>query len=130
VLGDLSGRTIVEIGCGSGHNLAHLVAHRGPRGIGIDRDPHKLERAAQLYGHLPGIGFQLGDAADVLGAVTPGSLDVCLSIFEALSFSDPRSLLTAAARALRPNGILALTLRADHLHDTVIVLARKPEADS
>lgn len=127
VLGDLIGRTVVEVGCGSGHNLAHLVTHGRAIGVGIDHDPGKIERATRFYGHLPGIGFHLGDAAETLSTLTPGSVDVCLSIFGALSFADPGPILTAAARALRPEGLLALTLRADDHHDEVIVLSRKAE---
>jgi SAM-dependent methyltransferase len=129
VLGVLDGRTVVELGCGSGHNLAHLVAHRRARGIGIDHAPGKIERATRFYGHLPGIGFRLGDAASMLRTLTPGSIDVCLSIFGALSFADPGPILAAAARALRPGGLLALTLRADDHRDQVIVLSRKTEAE-
>jgi SAM-dependent methyltransferase len=129
LLGVLDGRTVVEIGCGSGHNLAHLVTHRRARGIGIDHDPGKIERAMKIYGHIPGIGFHLGEAADMLSALAPGSIDVCLSIFGALSFSDPGPILAAAARALRPAGLLAVTLRADDHRDQVIVLSRKTEAD-
>jgi SAM-dependent methyltransferase len=129
VLGEVTGRAVVELGCGSGHNLAHLVAHRRARGLGIDHDPDKIERATRLYGHLPGIGFHLGDAAETLSTLTSGSVDVCLSIFGALSFADPGPILAAAARALRPEGLLALTLRADDHHDTVIVLSRKAKAE-
>jgi SAM-dependent methyltransferase len=124
-LGDLRGRTVVEIGCGSGHNLAHLVVHRGARGIGIDHDPAKIGRATSFYGHLTGIDFHLADAADKLNALPPSSVDVCLSIFGALSFSDPGPILSATARALKPTALLALTLRADEHHDHVLILSRK-----
>lgn len=127
MLGDLRGRTVVEIGCGSGHNLAHLVLHRGARGIGIDRDPAKIERATRFYGHLTGVEFHLADAAYKLNALPPSSVDVCLSIFGALSFSDPGPILSATARALKPKGLLALTLRADDDHDKVLILSRKAD---
>lgn len=125
ILGDLDGRTVAEVGCGSGHNLAHLVANHGAHGIGIDHDPRKIERATRFYGQHPRIDFRLGDAATTLSTLTPGSVDVCLSIFGALSFSEPSPILAAAARALRPGGLLVLTLRADDHHDTVIGLSRK-----
>jgi SAM-dependent methyltransferase len=125
VLGDLRGRTVVEVGCGSGHNLAHLVAYRGAKGIGIDRDPAKVERAMKLYGDLPGISFVTADAAHELSALPAKSIDVCLSIFGAVSFSDPGPILSAAARALKPAGLLALTLRADDRRDAVLILSRK-----
>lgn len=125
VLGDLTGRTVVELGCGSGRNLAHLVAYRGARGIGIDHDPTKISRATGFYGHLPGIAFRLSSAVEALSTLAPGSVDVCLSVFGALSFSEPGPLLAAVARALRFEGLLATTLRADDHHDTVIILSRK-----
>lgn len=124
VLGELRGRTVVEIGCGSGHNLAHLVARRNAHGIGIDHDPHKIERARGLYGHLPGIAFLLGDAADTLAGLPPSTVDLCVSIFGALSFSAPGPILAAAARALRPGGLLAVTLRADEDRDRVTILTK------
>lgn len=127
VLGDLRGRTVVEIGCGSGHNLAHLVGRRAAHGIGIDRDPVKIERATRFYGHLPGIRFHLAEGSAYLNTLPPGSVDLCLSIFGALSFSEPGPILTAAARALKPAGLLALTLRADDQHDQVAVLSRKAD---
>lgn len=45
VLGELARATVVEAGCGSGHNLAHLVARRGAIGIGVDHDPARISRA-------------------------------------------------------------------------------------
>ncbi|MGH8900070.1 MAG: class I SAM-dependent methyltransferase [Egibacteraceae bacterium] len=116
---------MVELGCGSGGNLAHVVAHRGATGIGVDHDPAKIRRARAAYGRLPGIRFVLADAVDHLTSVAPASVDVCLSIFGAFSFTDPRPLLNAASRALRSGGLLALTLRVDDHHDRVIVLRRR-----
>jgi SAM-dependent methyltransferase len=125
VLGPLTGRTVIEMGCGSGHNLARLATFRGVMGCGIDRDPAKIFRARDLYGAVDGLTFILGDAAEALAAMRPASADVCLSIFGALSFSPPGPLLAAAARVLRPGGILAITLRADHHRDYVAVFTRK-----
>jgi hypothetical protein len=52
------------------------------------------------------------------------SIDICLSIFGAFSFTDPLPLLTVTSRALRPGGLLAVTLRADNHHDSITVLRR------
>jgi len=116
---------VLELGCGSGHNLAHLAARHGAAGIGVDNDPAKISRARSGYGHLPSIRFTLADARHYLDAATPGSADLVLSIFGAFSFTSPLPLLTATARILRPGGLLAITLRADDHHDTVIVLRRR-----
>jgi SAM-dependent methyltransferase len=116
---------VIELGCGGGHNLAHLVAHCGAIGIGIDHDSVKIGRAQGGYGHLPGIHFVLTDARTYLKAATPGSADLVVSIFGAFSFTDPLPLLTDVARVLRPGGQLAITLRADDRHDAVVVLGRR-----
>jgi SAM-dependent methyltransferase len=121
----LAGAKVVELGCGSGRNLAHLVAQCGSVGIGIDHDPAKIGRARGGYGHLPGMHFVLTDARTYLKATAPGSVDLVLSIFGAFSFTDPLPLLTDVARVLRPGGQLAITLRADDRHDTVVVLRRR-----
>jgi SAM-dependent methyltransferase len=96
ILGPLAGRTAVELGCGSGHNLAHLVAVHHAIGVGIDRDPAKIRRARELYGQLDQARFARDDAAAYLAALPPSSVDVCLSIFGAFSFTPASPLLTAA----------------------------------
>jgi SAM-dependent methyltransferase len=125
ILGDLAGRVVVELGCGSGHNLAVLATRHGAIATGIDHDPAKEAHTRELYGHVPGLQVIQADAASYLQALPAASVDACLSIFGAFSFSPPGPLLEAAAHALRPSGLLAITLRAsDHL-DAVVILARR-----
>jgi SAM-dependent methyltransferase len=100
ILGDLTGRTVIETGCGSGHNLAVLAARHLAYAAGVDHDPGKVDRARRLYGHLPGFSVTCADAAAYLNSLTPGTADACLSIFGALSFNPPGPILQAAARAL------------------------------
>ena len=45
ILGDLAGRVVIELGCGSGHNLAVLAARYGAIVTGVDQDPAKIFRA-------------------------------------------------------------------------------------
>jgi SAM-dependent methyltransferase len=125
ILGNLAGKTVVELGCGSGHNLAVLAHRHGASATGIDRDPAKAARACQLYGHIPGLRVIQGDAAAYLAALPAASVDACLSIFGAFSFSPPRPLLRAAAHALRPGGQLAITFRASDRHDAVVIVYRR-----
>jgi SAM-dependent methyltransferase len=125
ILGDLTGRTVIELGCGSGHNLAVLAHRHGANATGIDRDPARVARVQELYGDIPGFRVIAADAAVYLSALPPASADVCLSIFGAFSFSPPRPLLAATARALRPGGLLGITLRASDHHDAVVILARR-----
>jgi len=74
---------------------------------------------------LPAIRFIIADARRYLATAVPGSADVLLSIFGVFSFTDAQPILPGAARMLRPGGLLAVTLRADEHHDTVVVLRRR-----
>jgi SAM-dependent methyltransferase len=125
VLGPITGRTVIEMGCGTGHNLAHLAARHGSSGVGIDHDPVKIARARRLYGQISGLTFMLGDAATLMAAMSPASADMCVSIFGALSFTAPCPILSSAAHVLRPGGLLAITLRAGDHHDYVTILTRR-----
>lgn len=125
ILGELAGAAVAELGCGTGHNLACLVARHGAAGTGVDNDPAKISRAQAGYGHLPAIKFIHADAHRYLTAAGTGSADLVLSIFGAFSFADPLPLLNGTARILRPGGRLAITLRADDHYDTVVVFRRR-----
>lgn len=125
ILGDLQGRIVVELGCGSGHNLAALAARHAAIVTGVDHDPAKVARARELYGHLPRLQVVEADAAGYLATLPPATIDVCLSIFGALSFTtDPAALIAQAARVLRPGGQLGVTVRDSDDSDAVVILHR------
>jgi SAM-dependent methyltransferase len=125
ILGDLADRVVVELGCGAGHNLAVLAVRYGAIAVGIDHDPAKVARARELYGGIPGLRLIQADAACYLAALPAASVDVCLSVFGAFSFSSPGPLLAAAAHALRPAGLLVITLRAGDHRDAVVIFSRR-----
>ena len=104
---------------------AVLAARYGAIVTGIDHDPAQVARARELYGDIPGLQLIQADAAGYLAALPASSVDVCLSVFGALSFSSPGPLLAAAAHALRPAGLLAITLRAGDHRDAVVILSRR-----
>ncbi|WP_405086918.1 class I SAM-dependent methyltransferase [Microbispora sp. NBC_01389] len=118
---------MVELGCGGGHNLAHLAVHHGADAVGIDHDPLKIQRARALYANVPGLAFVRADAIAYLRSLPPTSVDLCLSIFGVFSFlepAEPGPLLSATARILRPGGRLALTLRTTDTTDLVLIYTR------
>lgn len=125
VLGDLAGRRVVELGCGGGHNLAHLVALHGAQGIGIDHDASKIKKARFAYGNVDGLAFIEAEASAYLHTQRTASIDICLSVFGAFSFSDPVPLTAEAARTLRPGGLLAVTFRETDTTDLVLILRRR-----
>ncbi|MEU9624931.1 class I SAM-dependent methyltransferase [Streptomyces sp. NPDC048155] len=107
ILGDLQGRTVLELGCGTGCNLAHLST-LGATCTGADIAPSQRRKAEARWGHLPGLTFHTADATDFLTqAAEP--FDVVLSIFGPVWFTDPEQLLPLAHKRLSPGGVLAFS---------------------
>ncbi|GAA0681985.1 hypothetical protein GCM10010193_39620 [Kitasatospora atroaurantiaca] len=107
VLGDLRGRSVLELGSGTGCNLAHL-ATLGARCVGLDVAPSQTAKAIARWGHLPGLEFTTGEAVDTL-ATTPDLFDVVYSVFGAVWFTDPDVLLPLMRHALAPGGVIAFS---------------------
>ncbi|MFJ1590148.1 class I SAM-dependent methyltransferase [Kitasatospora albolonga] len=112
LLGDLTGRTVAELGAGAGHQAAYVAAElKARRVIAIDGSAAQHSRSRGLYEDVPGLEFVHEDAAAYLQG-HPSGLDVAYSIFGALDFSDPRIVLPATAAALRPGGTLVFSTLA------------------
>jgi SAM-dependent methyltransferase len=98
---------VLELGCGSGLLTRHLL-DAGHRVIATDASPAMLELAAE---HVP-------DAEDIRPIVVPDdplpAADAIVSVGHALSYLPDEAAidraLVAAARALRPDGVLAIDL--------------------
>nr|WP_031522029.1 class I SAM-dependent methyltransferase [Streptomyces sp. NRRL F-5123] len=114
ILGDVAGRTVADLGSGSGRQAAHIADVLGAaRVLAIDTSWTQIARGRDLYGHLPTLEFIHGDAATALRDA-PGSLDVAYSYFGAVDFTDPRNLLPAVSAALRPGGTVVIATLAHY----------------
>jgi 2-polyprenyl-6-hydroxyphenyl methylase/3-demethylubiquinone-9 3-methyltransferase len=99
----LSGRTVLDIGCGGGL-MAEAMAARGAKVTGIDLSEGAL-KVAKL--HLKESGRQVDYrhvSAEALAAELPGHFDVitCLEMLEHVP--DPGSVIRAIATMLKPGG--------------------------
>src|SRR4051812_1414901 len=65
VLGPVAGRRVLELGSGSGSNLAHLVT-LGATGQGVDIAPARETAARERWGSLPGLEFRTEEATAYL----------------------------------------------------------------
>jgi SAM-dependent methyltransferase len=112
ILGDMTGRTIVDLGAGTGRQAACIARMHAPQRVAaIDSSPAQIQRGRDLFGHVPGLEFVQADAADYLAAA-PERFDAVYSLFGALDFTDPSILLPTIADALRPGGILVIATLA------------------
>lgn len=107
VLGPVAGRRVLELGSGSGSNLAHLVT-LGATGLGVDVAPARETVARERWGDLPGLEFRTAEATAFLSE-TNETFDVVLSIFGAVWFVDPDTLLPLIRSRMAPGGILAFS---------------------
>ncbi len=116
VLGDITGLVVADLGAGAARHAAHLATHHAPARIdAIDSSAGQHAMARDLYGHLaPKLRTVRADAVEHL-AESPGTYDVLYSVFGSLDFTDPRQLLPAAARALRPGGLLVASTLGHYL---------------
>lgn len=105
-LGELKGRRVLDLGCGTARHAAHLVRAYGAEVDAVDSAPGQIERARARYGSLPGLRLVHADAVAHLRAAEP--YDVVYSV-NAVPFTDPRRLLPALATALKPGGTLCFS---------------------
>ncbi|MFJ7272906.1 class I SAM-dependent methyltransferase [Kitasatospora sp. NPDC098663] len=104
---DLAGRRIVELGCGPGHNTAHL-AGLGAHVTGIDSSRSQIRRATAHYGHTEA-SFIRSTASTYLNRERD-KLDAIVSVFGAIGLTEPFRLLYSCSRRLDRRGILAFSV--------------------
>lgn len=107
VLGPVIGRRVLDLGSGGGGNLAHLVT-LGATGHGVDIAPAREATARERWGDLSGLEFRTAEATAFLNE-TDETFDVVLSIFGAVWFVDPDTLLPLIRSRMAPGAILAFS---------------------
>jgi len=104
VLGDLDGRDVVELGCGSAY-LSGWLARRGARPVGVDLTPAQLATARRCQEEF-GLSFPLVEANAEAVPLPDDSFDLVVSEYGASVWCDPELWIAEAARLLRPGGRL------------------------
>jgi SAM-dependent methyltransferase len=109
LLGDLSGKTVVDYGCGAGENSV-LLATRHAQVIGVDISPDQLKRAKE---RMTLHGFQSGYELRPVSCLETGLADHSVDgVFAIAALHHLVFDLSAAAREisriLKPGGFLIL----------------------
>ncbi|MGZ4658009.1 MAG: class I SAM-dependent methyltransferase [Blastococcus sp.] len=103
LLGDVAGRRVLEIGCGSAP-CARWLRQAGADVVALDLSAGMLARAAELN-RATGIDVPLLQADAGTLPLADASLDLVCSAFGGLPFvADVEGALTEVARVLRPGG--------------------------
>lgn len=104
-LPDVTGRDVVEIGCGTGYLSAWLLRRGAASAVGIDPTEGQLATARALQSEFD-LPFPLVQAAGEAVPLRSGSFDLAVSEYGAAIWADPHRWIPEAARLLRPGGEL------------------------
>jgi SAM-dependent methyltransferase len=107
VLGDVTGKDVLELGCGAAQ-WSILLARRGARVVGLDNSSRQLEHARAAMG-AAGVEFPLVRASAESVPLPDAGFDVVFADHGANRFADPYRWVPEAARLLRPGGLLAFS---------------------
>ncbi|MEU9456764.1 class I SAM-dependent methyltransferase [Streptomyces sp. NPDC048277] len=102
-------KRLLELGCGPGHNAAHLATRYGAQVTGVDLVGLQVRRARSHYGRLSNLTFAAGHALHYLQAADE-QFDAIYSVFGAIGLVAPTLLLPAIAERLKPGGTLAFSV--------------------
>ncbi|WP_222193617.1 class I SAM-dependent methyltransferase [Modestobacter italicus] len=103
LLGDVAGRRVLEVGCGSAP-CSRWLARAGASPVALDLSGGMLDRAATLN-RRTGISVPLVQADAGALPLADGSMDLACSAFGGLPFvADAAAVLAEVARVLRPGG--------------------------
>lgn len=109
VLGDVSGRDVLELGSGGGQ-CSRWVAEHGGRPVGLDVSHRQLQHSRRID-EQTGIQVPTVEATATALPFRDGSFDVVFCAFGALQFvHDIDTAIAECARVLRPGGRLAFSI--------------------
>ncbi len=109
LLGDVAGRTVLEIGCGAGQCSRWVLAHGG-RPVGLDLSHRQLQHSRRIDDDL-GTRVPVVEATGTALPFADATFDVVFSAFGALQFvADEHAVVSEAARVLRPGGRFAFSI--------------------
>ena len=107
VLGDVSGRDVLELGCGAAQ-WSILLAKQGARVVGLDNSAKQLEHAQSAMDAAGG-DFPLVHASAEDVPLPDASFDIVFCDHGGMTFGDPYRTVPEVARLLRTGGVLAFS---------------------
>ncbi len=107
VLGEVSGRDVLELGCGAAQ-WSIALAREGARMTGLDNSGRQLEHAREALA-AAGLDFPLVHASAEATGLPDSAFDVVFCDFGAMTFTDPHKTVPEVGRVLRPGGLFAFS---------------------
>lgn len=108
-IGDLSGKTVLDAGCGEGRNT-RLLAHAGACLVGVDISPKMIAHASQEEEREPlGIRYEKTSFSD-LSLFEDASFDAVVSFMALMDGPDFSGAMREFYRVLRPGAALIFSI--------------------
>lgn len=105
LLGDLSGKTVVDVACGDGYYTRLLRARGASRARGVDLSERMIELARVQEAERPlGIAYDVGDAKDLQLAADHDVAVAAYLLNYARDAAELRAMCRGLARCLKPGG--------------------------
>ncbi len=105
ILPDVTGKDVIELGCGTAYFGAWLKRAGARRVVGVDVTPAQLDTARRMDAEF-GLGLELIEANAEDVPLPDASFDLAFSEYGASIWCDPALWIAEAARLLRPGGEL------------------------
>lgn len=107
LLPDLTGKRVLDLGCGYGWHCQYAAKHGAQAVLGIDRSTRMLAEAQAHHSH-PAITYQQGDLATFTAPA--GSFEVVISSLALHYVADLAAVIHNIATILVPGGVLLFTI--------------------
>ncbi|MFY9220405.1 MAG: methyltransferase domain-containing protein [Candidatus Nanopelagicales bacterium] len=125
---------VLELGTGTGVSTGWLLAGLPAASVvtSVDADPalHSIARrtVAAMDHAAHRCRFIAGDATDVITRLTEGSYALVVLTPSAPALGDPEIMLAEISSVMRPGGVLAMCIDAEHLDRELIAALHAHEA--
>lgn len=109
MLGDIRGKTVLDVACGEGYNT-RLLAKRGGKVTGIDFSERMIDLAIAEEGRDPlDIAYHVMDAADMRG-IEDSAFDIATCLMVYMDFENIEGVTREIARVLKPRGFIIISM--------------------
>jgi SAM-dependent methyltransferase len=122
-LPDVTGKDVVELGCGTAYFGAWLKRAGAARVVGVDPTPAQLETARRCSNERFGLGLEFVEAYGEDVPLPDATFDLAVSEYGASIWADPYRWIPEAARLLRPGGELVF------LRNSTLAILCSPDED-